>query len=213
MVNKYNKHKAIKRITVDAMFIAIIIIMTFVPYVGFISIPPISFTLMHIPVLVGACLMGWKRGLFYGIVFGICSLIKSLTATGTLDPYFIYPWISILPRAIFGLLAGMTFDLLRNIKKFSIKSIAVGIASGILTMVHTLLVFLALFAFGFNGISNALATQNLTWILLLGTFCTGGAVEAAVATVIVPSISFLLNRFFPNLFLKRKEYTNETNEL
>ena len=68
-----------KDIAVDAIFIAIIAAMTFVPYVGMITLPFISFTLLHLPVLLGAYLFGWRKGLLFGIAMGVCSLIKATT--------------------------------------------------------------------------------------------------------------------------------------
>ena len=40
----------IKQIAYDAMFLAIILLMTFIPCIGYIQVGPISFTLIHIPV-------------------------------------------------------------------------------------------------------------------------------------------------------------------
>lgn len=207
------KHQIIHQMTCDAAFIAIIILMTFVPYIGFITINPvISFTLIHIPVLVGAALMGWKRGLLYGTVFGLCSCFKALSMPSSfLDFYFVYPWISVLPRMIFGLLSGLVFDLLRKFKKLYVQSIMIGLCSAILTMIHTLLVFLTLFIFGFQGISTSLETNGITWIALLATFCTGGGIEAAVAAVAVPLLTLLLLKLFPRLFGREKEETENEN--
>src|SRR5574344_1727157 len=72
-------------ITLDAMFIGIIILMGAVPQLGYIQILPwLSLTLLHLPVLIGAYLFGWKRGLLYGTAFGVTSWIVALTrSTGT----------------------------------------------------------------------------------------------------------------------------------
>ena len=44
-----------------AILIALLAVLTFTP-IGFIMVPPVSITLMHIPVIVGAMLMGPKQG-------------------------------------------------------------------------------------------------------------------------------------------------------
>ena len=54
-----------------ALLTAIEVILTFTP-LGFIMIPPVSITVLHIPVIVGAILTGKKGGAVLGGVFGIC---------------------------------------------------------------------------------------------------------------------------------------------
>ena len=56
-----------KDITIDAFFLGIIILMGAVPQLGYIQVLPwLSLTLMHLPVLIGAYLYGWKKGLLFG---------------------------------------------------------------------------------------------------------------------------------------------------
>ena len=51
-----------------ALFTAIIILLAFVPGLGFIPIGVIKATTIHIPVIIGAILMGPKAGAFLGFV-------------------------------------------------------------------------------------------------------------------------------------------------
>ena len=66
---------------VTALFIAIIVVMTFVPNVGYINLIIIKATLLHVPVIVGSIVLGPKIGAVLGGVFGLTSLIKN-----TLEP-------------------------------------------------------------------------------------------------------------------------------
>jgi uncharacterized membrane protein len=136
-------------ITIDAMFLGIIILMGAVPQLGYIQILPwLSMTLMHLPVLIGAYLFGWKKGLLYGTAFGVTSWIVALTrASGALDVLFVYPWISVLPRMAFGLLSGLLFQLMKKTPKISKNGWAIGLAAAVLTACHTTLVFLDLYLF------------------------------------------------------------------
>ena len=59
-----------------ALFTAIIIIMAFVPYLGYINLVVIKATLIHVPVIIGSIVLGPKKGGFLGFVFGCTSLIK-----------------------------------------------------------------------------------------------------------------------------------------
>ena len=60
-----------------AILIALEAIMAFTP-LGFIMIPPISATLMHIPVIIGAILLGPLRGGILGGCFGLFSVIRAI---------------------------------------------------------------------------------------------------------------------------------------
>ena len=62
-----------------AMLIAIQAILTFTP-LGFIMIPPISITIMHIPVIIGAVTMGPLFGGILGASFGVMSMLKATFA-------------------------------------------------------------------------------------------------------------------------------------
>lgn len=99
------RNKRIRMMAIDALFIAILTIFTFTN-LGFIMNGTIAYTTIPIIVFVGAYFFGWKRGLIYGTAFGLLSLLRALTAGG-LDYMFINPLISVLPRTIFGLFAGL----------------------------------------------------------------------------------------------------------
>ena len=104
---KYN----IFHIAFDALFLALFAILSYVPYIGYITIGPISFTTMHILVLVGAMLFGKKKGALFGLFMGVFSLLVSLQYPGTVNYLFLNPFVSILPRVLFGLISGVIFDI------------------------------------------------------------------------------------------------------
>lgn len=141
-------NRRVNDITADALFCAIIMVMGFVPQLGYIQIiPGLSLTLLHIPVLIGAYLFGWKRGTFYGFVFGLTSWFVALQSGVGFNAFFIYPWVSVLPRILFGFLAGLIFTLVKKVPKIYHSGLAVGGLAFALTIVHTLLVFGDLFIF------------------------------------------------------------------
>ena len=144
----------VKDIAIDAIFVGIIAVMTFVPMVGMIAINSVvSFTLLHLPVVLGAYLFGWRKGLVLGVAMGVCSMLKAIIApTGALDPLFVWPWISVLPRALFGYLSGLFFDMLHKNSKLYGNPLIVGLLSFAFTVMHTVFVFGSLFVF-FPGIT------------------------------------------------------------
>ncbi len=177
------RNNKIKSMTIDAMFLAIMSIMTFIPSLGFISLGgPVSFTIIHIVVLIGAAYGGYKKGFLYGLMFGILSLLKAAIApVSILDPYFINPLISIFPRAVFGLISGLLFDLVKKIRLNSVKSVLIPIISFASTILHSVLVL------GILGLINGkdIASDGSYWVLMGSVLVSSGLIEAAAAGVMV----------------------------
>ena len=70
-----------------ALMAAIIIVLANTP-LGMIQLPIIKATTVHIPVIIGAILLGPSAGAMLGAVFGLCSLISNTTVSYThLDVY------------------------------------------------------------------------------------------------------------------------------
>jgi len=199
------RNEVIKRIVFDAMFLAIIAIMTFVPYLGYIQVGLISFTLVHIPVLIGAAIFGWKRGLLYGTFFGVLSLLKALSYPGTIDYLFVNPLISVLPRILFGLGAGLLFALLKRMPQLYQKGLFLAAAAFISTLFHTFLVLSALWLVYRPELEIFLHT-SVSWVgfALVGLVGVGALIEAGIAALSVPMIALLVFRKYPDL-AKRKE--------
>ena len=194
-----------KDIAIDAIFVAILAIMTFVPFVGVITLPFGSFTLLHLPVLLGAYLFGWRKGLLFGTAMGVLTMIKALTTPG-LSPFdllFIWPWISVLPRAIFGFLSGLFFDILHKNSKLYGNPLIVGLLSFAFTVMHTVFVFGSLFIFFPNETYGLLSTESpfaggiTVFVAIIILFGMLG--EATLAGIVTPALGkgtmFVAKRF------------------
>lgn len=192
-------HYKIASMTVDAIFIALLLVMTFVPSMGFIAITPfLSLTLMHLPVLLGASLFGWRKGLLYGFAFGVSSYVNALTGTG-FNALFAYPWVAIPPRAIFGLLAGIVFSLIGKLNKTGIKGIYLTLACFGLTILHTILVFGDLFLFHYDTVAGLMFSDQaiaarLTFAAIIGLGMLG---EALLAAVVIPPLQIAVTKAAP----------------
>ena len=113
---------------------------------GFIPISPVaSPTILHIPVILAVMLAGLPEGLFVGGVFGVASLIKAaMSPAGVLDPLFVNPLCSVLPRLLIAVIAWAVWKLLNLIPHMS-KILSSAITALITTVSHTLLVIGSLF--------------------------------------------------------------------
>ena len=194
-----------KDIAIDAIFVGIIAVMTFVPMVGMIAINSVvSFTLLHLPVVLGAYLFGWRKGLVLGVAMGVCSMLKAIIApTGALDPLFVWPWISVLPRALFGYLSGLFFDLLHKNSKLYGNPLIVGLLSFAFTVMHTVFVFGSLFIFFPNETYGLLSSESpfaggiTVFVAIIILFGMLG--EATLAGIVTPALGkgtmFVAKRF------------------
>ncbi|WP_050697444.1 ECF transporter S component [Anaeromassilibacillus senegalensis] len=113
-----------------ALFAAIILLLAFTP-IGFIQLPLIKATIVHVPVIIGSILLGPKKGAILGGLFGLTSLISN-TMTPTLLSFAFSPaipapgttsgnWLSLvitfIPRILVGIVPYYVFVLLQKLMK------------------------------------------------------------------------------------------------
>ena len=89
---------------------------------GFIPIPPVRATIMHIPVIIGAIVEGPVVGASVGFVFGLFSMYQNFTAPGPTSFIFWNPIIALVPRILIGLVAYYVYMLIK--KNLKIKVLA-----------------------------------------------------------------------------------------
>ena len=111
-----------------ALMAAIIIVLANTP-LGMIQLPVIKATTVHIPVILGAILLGPSAGAILGGVFGICSVVSN-TMTPTLLSFAFSPfmsttgipgafkalWVAVGCRILLGVAAGWLWILFRKVK-------------------------------------------------------------------------------------------------
>ena len=83
-----------KDMVTTAMFVAIILAMSFVPYLGYIPLGFMNATIIHVPVIIGAILLGPARGAFLGGIFGLTSMINN-TFNPNLTSFVFSPFYSL----------------------------------------------------------------------------------------------------------------------
>jgi len=103
-MNNLNVRKDTRNLVVTGLMLALTLILTFTP-LGFITVPPISITIMHLPVIIAGIIAGPVSGLIVGLGMGLASMFKALTSINPADKFFINPLISVLPRAFIGVSA------------------------------------------------------------------------------------------------------------
>lgn len=180
-------------LTLDAMLIALLAIMTFVPNLGFIQFSPVvSVTIIHLPVIIWSMYFGAKRGAIYGSTFGLLSLLKAAIApVAVSDVLFVNPLISVLPRIVFGILVGLLGQTIRTkLMKFN-RALVLSLAAGVLTLLHTILVVTMMGLF-----------EPETWEIFLIILSGNGLLEMGLAIIIVPLVSATIWPLFDKIMMK-----------
>lgn len=168
--------------------------------IGFIPLPVIKATTMHIPVILGAVLLGPAAGGILGGLFGLCSIWANTTTPGLLSfafsPFMTTEglpgvlkslWIALGCRILFGLMAGWLWMLVKKIAKQDY--IALPVTAAVSSICHTLLVMgsiYVLLASQYAAAKNVAITA--VFGLVMGTVTAAGIPEAVAAAILVTVI-------------------------
>ena len=120
------ERKDTRWLTSVALMMAVVVLLANTP-LGMIQLPIIKATTVHIPVIIGAVLLGPVAGAILGATFGVCSLISN-TMAPTLLSFAFSPfmsisgllgavkalWISIGCRVMIGVVSGWVWILLKK---------------------------------------------------------------------------------------------------
>ena len=189
-----------------ALMMAVVILLANTPF-GMIQLPVIKATTVHIPVILGAVLLGPLAGAILGATFGICSMISN-TMAPTLLSFAFSPfmsmtglpgvlkavWISVGCRTMIGVVTGWLWILFKKMKLNVLAALPVTGFIG--SMVNTVLVMgsiYVLFASQYALAKNV--AIDAVWGLIMVTVTASGIPEAIVAAVLVAVIGKVMLRF------------------
>lgn len=195
----------VKSLTMMALFIAIEIVLLVTPF-GYLRVGPLSATLMHIPVIVIASVMGVREGAFLGLVFGITSVINA-TMVPTVTSFAFSPFVTIgnvsggfaslivaiVPRVLLGVIAGCLNQYL--LKKNVNRSLSAGVVAGVATICHTIMVLGLIYLFFAAPYSQAIGIQESALLAFFGSvLITNSLLEIVLAIIINIALSKVLVR-------------------
>lgn len=202
-----NKRKKDTRwLTSVALMAAIVILLANTPF-GMIHLTVIKATTVHIPVILGAILLGPMAGAILGGVFGICSMISN-TVAPTLLSFAFSPflsmtgiagalkavWISVGCRILIGVVAGWLWILLKKIKTNA--AVALPVIGFVGSMVNTAFVMGSIYFLMAKEYALAKnVAMDAVWGLIIGTVTASGIPEAIAAAVLVALIGKILLKF------------------
>lgn len=185
--------KRIRRTTLTAFFIALVVILGLTP-LGLIPLGFINITILCIPVITGTLLMGLPTGILLGFAFGTVSMMSMLGMSmtppsllaGTL--FAASPVLAILmcyvPRLLVPVAAHVLYRSLYP------RKIAPAIAAAVASLTNTVMYLGAMWCF--YTLTN-LDTSRVVAIIL-GTGMLAGSMEALAAALLVPPIIFAVHK-------------------
>lgn len=193
-------------LTSVALMAAIVILLANTP-LGMIQLPIVKATTVHIPVILGAIVLGPLAGAILGGVFGVCSLISN-TMAPTLLSFAFSPflsmsgiigsvkalWISVGCRIMIGVVAGWFWIIFKKLKVN--QMVALPLTGFIGSMTNTVFVMGSIYillASEYAQVKNVGVEAVLG--LVMATVTASGIPEAVAAAVLVAVIGKVLLKF------------------
>lgn len=196
-----------QNLVLAAVFVAIIIIMAFTP-IGYIPLGFMNATIIHVPVIIGAVILGPKYGGFLGMIFGLTSLWKNsympnptsfvfspFIKVGEYGGNFGSLIICMVPRILIGIVSYYVFRaVLKALKgKKTRRTVALAAAGVAGSLTNTLLVMNLIYLF--FGREYGHAAKGITegiYSVIIGIICINGIPEAIVSGLLTVAIAQVL---------------------
>lgn len=180
-------------LTQSALLSAVIVLMTFVPYLGYIAYGGLfSITLIHLPVIIGAVALGPKHAAVLGLVWGISCWIKAIFMPPSPVDGVIFrnPLMSIIPRVLCALVAAFVYiGFKKLIKKASVaQGVGSAVAAVLGTLTNTVLVLGGIYFFFGKHVNVTSISFGGLLNFIIATAGINGLLEMIVAAILVPPI-------------------------
>lgn len=181
--------RSLTQFVLAAVLCALIVVMTVVPYTGYINYGGIEITTLHVVVALGGAFLGVGYGTLLGSVWGVTCWLRAFTNPAWI--LFTNPLISIVPRILVGMASAAIFGwITQKGKKRDI--VGASIAGVSASVVNTILVLSAMVLVG----GSTFELFKTIWLTLVGV---NGLLELGVALVLVPALYRALRKVAKHL--------------
>ena len=186
--------------------------------IGLIPLPLIKATTMHIPVILGAILLGPAAGGVLGAMFGLCSIWSNTFTPSVLSfafsPVLAYEvggfgsslcatWTALGCRVLLGVAAGWIWKGLKMLKLNDFISLPV--TAGLSTILHSFMVMASIgIMFGQQYAEVKNIAVGSVFGVAMGVVASSGIPEAIAAVVIVTAVGKALIAFLAHTQKRRK---------
>ncbi|WP_125573301.1 ECF transporter S component [Levilactobacillus huananensis] len=184
------------RLVVDALLMAIVLLQNIVPFLGYVPLGPFSMTLIGLTVIVAGMALDVRDGALIGGFWGLITFVRAFAwpSSPVAPLIFTNPLISIVPRLLMGVAAGLVFRWARQ--RWSMRG-AMRLAAATGAVINSGLVLGLVYvfyqtpavatAFGAHG------SQTLGYVLLISV-ATNAVPELILDVLVAPLLAEPLRR-------------------
>lgn len=186
-----NRSNKVHRITLTAILMAVILVMSFTP-LGYLKVGIVSITFLAVPVVIGGIVLGPLYGGVLGGVFGLTSFAQcfGMDAFGTalmgLNPLATFV-TCLVSRILIGVVAGWLYRLLRKWDRAGVWSAVVTSVAGSLTNTVFFVGMVILF------FKNSYFAGSGVWAIVLAFFSLNIPLEAVVCGLLGGALSKVIH--------------------
>lgn len=195
-----------RRMTITAVFAAILIIQTFLPNIGYVRIIPVlpvAITTIPMTIAIYGTLMGTKAGLGFGLFWGITRLIVAYTQPGDMVSLMLFqnPVISVVPSVLAGFFPSL---ITKAMGKTNYAKLGYIFSGAVTSLTNTIMVILLTSIFFMHDPASLVhylgnySSSTPLILILITALGANGVIEAIFTALVVPVIVTPLN-----LVLKR----------
>ena len=194
------KNRTILKLVQTAVLLAILLILNFTP-LGYLKIGIFEISLLTIPVVIGAMIVGPASGAVLGLAFGVTSYLQCFgpsafgTTLNNINPFAQFI-VCVPTRVLMGWLTGVIFKGLKAVDKT--KTVCY-FASGLIgALLNTILFMGALVLFFWRSdyiqsMAQSAGAENI-FAFIIAMVGLNGIVEMAASCIIGGGVSKVLSR-------------------
>lgn len=195
-----------RRMTITAVFAAILIMQTFLPNIGYVRIIPVlpvAITTIPMTIAIYGTLMGTKAGLGFGLFWGITRLIVAYTQPGDMVSLMLFqnPVISVVPSVLARFFPSL---ITKAMGKTNYAKLGYIFSGAVTSLTNTIMVILLTSIFFMHDPASLVhylgnySSSTPLILILITALGANGVIEAIFTALVVPVIVTPLN-----LVLKR----------
>ncbi|WP_068914195.1 ECF transporter S component [Criibacterium bergeronii] len=184
-----------KLMTSTVMLCVISIILSVTP-LGYIPLGILNVTIMHIPVIIAAIVLGRNSAMMVGFTFGMTSLIRSFLVPTPISFVFWNPIVSVLPRILIGVFAYYAYKMVK--KSTGNKYLSYILSALVGSLTNTIFVLGSIYLLYAKQYMQASHITGNFLTYLGGIFVANSIPEAIFAAVVTLAICRALERYIKN---------------
>lgn len=190
-----------RRMTITAVFAAILIMQTFLPNIGYVRIIPVlpvAITTIPMTIAIYGTLMGTKAGLGFGLFWGITRLIVAYTQPGDMVSLMLFqnPVISVVPSVLAGFFPSL---ITKAMGKTNYAKLGYIFSGAVTSLTNTIMVILLTSIFFMHDPASLVhylgnySSSTPLILILITALGANGVIEAIFTALVVPVIVTPLN--------------------